>query len=152
MPIDARDQRIIRELQANARITNIELAELVGLSPSNCLRRTKALEDSGLIRGYCAIVDAKRAELGVIAYLMIDLDQRAETDGNLFVDVIGRDERIIECSAVTGRNDVIAKVAVRDIEALGDLTMNTLLTLPSVRSITSCVVVKGIKNGLPIAF
>ena len=150
MTIDTRDRKIIRELQANARLTNVELAERVGLSPSNCLRRTKALEGSGLIRGYTAILDAKGAGLNVIAYVMIDLDQRAETDARAFRDAIEREDAIIECSAITGSSDMIAKVMVRDIEALGELTMNTLLKLPSVRSVTSCIVVKCLKSSVPI--
>lgn len=146
MTLDDRDLRIIRELRHDGRLTNVDLAERVGLSPSNCLRRTRALEESGIIRGFTIILDARRAGLGLSAYLMIDLDQRVETDARSFVDTIARDDRIVECAAITGAHDVIAKALVADVDELGNLTLDTLLKLPSVRAVTSCIRLKDLKT------
>ena len=76
--LDERDDRIIGALQSNGRLTNVELARKVGMSESSCLRRTRALEDLGVIKGYAAVVDSKRAGYELIAFLMVDLDQRRE--------------------------------------------------------------------------
>lgn len=146
MKIDQRDRRIVEELQADGRLTNSELAERIGMSPSNCLRRVRALEEVGLIRGYTAIIDAKRAGYQLAVYILVHLDQRIETDAKSFLATVARDERVIECSAITGSHDFMIKAVVEDIEALGELSMETLLRLPSVKGLTSCLVIKTYKQ------
>lgn len=144
--LDASDFRILRELQRNGRLSNAELAERVGLSPSTCLRRTRALEDAGVIAGYAAIIDGAMLGARITAYIMINLDQRVETDARMFFDRVARDDRIVECVAITGSHDIMMRVQLPDIAALADLTMDTLLKLPSVRSLTSNIVVRAIKS------
>lgn len=144
--LDKGDFRILRELERNGRLTNMELASRVGMSPSTCLRRTRILEDAGVISGYSAIIDKSAIGPNIMVYVMVDLDQRVETDAKLFFDKIARDERIIECVALTGNHDILIKAEVSDMAELAHLTMDTLLKLPSVRGITSSVVVRSIKR------
>lgn len=145
---DAGDRKILQELQRNARLSNMELAARVGMSPSTCLRRTRALEKAGIISGYVAIVDAAALGPSISLYIMVDLDQRIETDAKMFFDRIARDERIVECVALTGSHDILIKAEVRDMAAMAHLTMDTLLKLPSVRSITSSIVMRPIKRSV----
>ena len=153
MKIRSEERRILEVLQMDGRISNVELAKAVNLSESPCLRKTKALEESGVISGYRAVVDQKKAGYGISAYIMVSLDQRSEVDTAAFFDSVQREERIIECVAVIGSNDMILKVVAKDIEDLGELTMQGILRQPSVKDIASSVVLKDIKSfsGLPVA-
>lgn len=146
------DRRILRQLQADGRISNVELAARVGMSESPCLRRTRALEEAGVITGYRAMLDPKKLGFTLSAYVLVNLDQRTETDEEMFFTAVAREPRIIECAALTGPNDLILKVVARDIEDLADLTMHGILRLPSVKDIASCVVLRTIKAdaGLPV--
>lgn len=147
--LDQGDRKILRELQRNARLSNIDLAARVGMSPSTCLRRTRALEEAGVISGYVAVVDPAALGPRISLYVMVDLDQRIETDAKMFFDRIARDDRIIECAALTGSQDILIRAEVRDMADMANLTMDTLLKLPSVRSITSSIVMRPIKRAAP---
>lgn len=147
--IDIGDRKILRELQRNARLSNIDLAARVGMSPSTCLRRTRALEEAGIISGYVAVVDQAALGSSISLYIMIDLDQRIETDAKMFFDKIARDDRIVECVALTGTHDILVRAVVRDMADMAQLTMDTLLKLPSVRSLTSSIVMRPIKRAAP---
>lgn len=144
--LDAGDRKILRELQRNARLSNIDLAARVGMSPSTCLRRTRALEEAGIISAYVAVIDQAALGPSISLYIMIDLDQRIETDAKMFFDRIARDDRIVECVALTGNHDILIRAVVRDMADMAQLTMDTLLKLPSVRSITSSIVMRPIKR------
>ena len=146
MTLDPGDRKILRELQRNARLSNIDLAARVGMSPSTCLRRTRALEEAGVISGYIAVVDPAALGPRISLYIMVDLDQRIETDARMFFDRIARDDRIIECAALTGSQDILIRAEVRDMADMASLTMDTLLKLPSVRSLTSSIVMRPIKR------
>lgn len=147
--LDVRDRKILRELQRNARLSNIDLAARVGMSPSTCLRRTRALEEAGIISAYVAVVDLAALGPSISLYIMIDLDQRIETDARMFFDRIARDDRIVECVALTGNHDILVRAVVRDMADMAQLTMDTLLKLPSVRSLTSSIVMRSIKRAAP---
>lgn len=147
--LDVRDRKILRELQRNARLSNIDLAARVGMSPSTCLRRTRALEEAGIISAYVAVVDPAALGPSISLYIMIDLDQRIETDARMFFDRIARDDRIVECVALTGNHDILVRAVVRDMADMAQLTMDTLLKLPSVRSLTSRIVMRSIKRAAP---
>lgn len=152
MDLPPADRKILKELQADGRLTNVELAERTGMSESPCLRRTRALEDAGIIKGYRAIVDAKEVGLPISAYVLVNLDQRSETDTRRFFDAVEQEPRVIECAAITGVNDLILRVVARDIEDLADLTMHGILRLPTVKDIASCIVLHTIKAdaGVPV--
>lgn len=151
MTLKKEEQRILEVLQTQGRISNVNLAKAVNLSESPCLRKTKALETSGVITGYRAVVDQKKMGYGISAYIMVNLDQRSETDTAAFFDSVQHEPRIIECVAITGSNDLVLKVVAIDIEDLGKLTMEGILRHPSVKDVASSVVIKQIKpfSGLP---
>jgi len=152
MKIRKAEQRILDALQKEGRISNVNLARKLKISESPCLRKTRALEESGVITDYRAIVDPKKVGYGISAYVLVNLDQRSETDTTAFFDSVQDEPRIVECVAITGTSDLVLKVVARDIEDLGRLTMEGILRHPSVKDIASSVVIKEIKPfaGLPV--
>ncbi|NIB41060.1 Lrp/AsnC family transcriptional regulator [Pseudomaricurvus alkylphenolicus] len=150
MTIKNDEKAILAVLQQDGRLSNVELAKRVHLSESPCLRKTKALEESGIIRGYRAEVDPKLLGCHISAVILVNLDQRSETDTTAFFDAVQSEARIIECLAITGPNDLMLRVVAKDIDDLGDLTMRGILRYPSVKDIASCVVIKEIKPSSPI--
>ena len=150
MILSAEDRKVLRVLQSNGRISNVDLARRVHMSESACLRRTKAMEEAGVIAGYRAEVNAAAIGYGISSYVLVNLDQRAETDAQKFFEAVAHEPRIIECVAVTGGHDLILRVVSRDIEDLADITMAGILRHPSVKDIASCVVLKELKrnNGI----
>jgi Lrp/AsnC family leucine-responsive transcriptional regulator len=150
--MDAADRRILRELQQHGRLSNVELAERVGLSESPCLRRVRQLEQAGIITGYGARVDHRRLDIHVLAYIQVNLDQRSEADTAAFRSAVAEEPAIIECYAVTGSYDYLLKAAVADLDEFADLTMQRILRYPGVTSITSGLILKVLKEyaGFPI--
>lgn len=146
MDLTDEDRRILNVLLREGRISNVDLARKVNMSESACLRRTRALEDAGVIAGYRAQVDPAALGYGVSAYVLVNLDQRTETDARHFFDAIDREPRILECTAITGSNDLILRVVGRDMEDIADLTMGGILRHPSVKDIASCMVLKVLKS------
>lgn len=143
----AEDHRILRELGRDGRLSNVELARRVRMSESACLRRVHALEEGGAIVGYRAVIDPKAVGRNLAAYVLVNLDQRTATDARAFLDVIREDDRIGACVAVTGNFDLILEVTVRDVADLTDLTLDTLLKLPAVRDVVTCLALRTYKAG-----
>jgi len=106
---------------------------------SACLRRVRALEEGGAIAGYRAVIDPAAVGRNLAAYMLVNLDQRGAADGNVFLDVIRGDDRIIACAAVTGDCDLILEVSVMNAADLTHLTLDTLLKLPTVRDVVTCL-------------
>lgn len=145
--VRAEDLRILRELGRDGRLSNVELARRVRMSESACLRRVRALEDSGAIAGYRAVINPTALGKVLSAYMLVNLDQRGAHDANAFLDVIRDDERILTCAAVTGEYDLILEVAVSDVADLTNLTLDTLLKLPTVRDVVTCLSLRAYKAG-----
>jgi Lrp/AsnC family leucine-responsive transcriptional regulator len=146
MQFRAADHRILRELSCDGRLSNVELARRVRMSESACLRRVRALEESGAITGYRATIDPLAFGKVLSAYMLVNLDQRGAADEKAFLDVMRCDERIITCAAVTGEYDLILEVAVKDVADLTDLTLDTLLKLPTVRDVVTCLSLRTYKT------
>lgn len=144
------EQRLLEVLQSDGRISNVHLAAACNMSESPCLRKTKALEEAGVITGYRAMVDPKKLGLAVSAYILVNLDQRSETVTRKFFDAVQAEPRITECVALTGTHDLLLRVVASDIEDLADLTMRGILSYDSVKDIASCVVLKEIKPMSPL--
>ena len=144
--LDATDRKILSELQANGRISNTELARKIGLSESPCLRRVRNLEDDGVIAGYSALLDHRELGLEIVAYVQVNLDQRSEADTNEFVKAVKKAPWVIECVAISGTHDYLLKVAARNIDHFGALTMKKLLRFPGVTDVTSNLVLASIKD------
>ena len=133
------DHRILRELSRDGRLSNVELARRVHMSESACLRRVRILEEGGAISGYRAVINSVAVGKLLSAYMLVNLDQRGANDGEAFLEVIRNDDRIISCAAVTGDFDLILEVSVNDVADLTDLTLDTLLKLPAVRDVVTCL-------------
>jgi Lrp/AsnC family leucine-responsive transcriptional regulator len=115
--LDQYDQRILRILQQEGRISNQELADRIGLSPSPCLRRVRALEESGIIAGYRAMLDAKALGLSLVAFVSISMDRHTPERFENFDAQVQAMPEVLECFLITGRDaDYQLKVIVRDME------------------------------------
>ena len=144
--LDVTDKKILAELQAHGRISNTDLSRKVGLSESPCLRRVRNLEDDRVIAGYAALLDHRKLGLEIVAYVQVNLDQRSEADTNAFVKAVKRAQWIVECVAISGTHDYLLKVAARNIDHFGELTMKNLLRFPGVTDVTSNLVLASIKD------
>jgi Lrp/AsnC family transcriptional regulator, leucine-responsive regulatory protein len=140
------DHRILRELRRDGRLSNVELARRVRMSESACLRRVRALEEMGAIAGYHAAINPAALGKVLSAYMLVNLDQRGASQTNVFLDAIRDDERIISCAAVTGEYDLILEVSVEDVADLTHLTLDTLLKLPTVRDVVTCLSLRTYKS------
>ena len=137
--MDAIDSKILRELEAEGRISNLQLAERVGLSPSACLRRVQALEAGGVIKGYRAVLDRAKLGGGVTIFVMVGLGGQLKADSLSFEAAMAAAPEVRECHNVTGAVEYLLRVEVTDLEAYKRFHSDTLGTLPQVRSITSHV-------------
>ncbi len=152
MTLDSIDLRILRELQADAGLSNVELARRVHLSPSPCLARVKALEESGLIRQYVALLDPAMLGLLLNVFIFISLKQQTRASLEAFeARVCARDE-VMECYLMTGDADYLIRVAVPDIGALERFIIEELSPMPEVEKIRSSFALKQVryKTALPL--
>lgn len=153
MKIDKYDQKILELLQQNARLTNQEIADQVGLSPSACLRRFKALEGSGIIVGYRTLLDAKQLGLDLTALIHIAMDKHTQERFDDFENAVKRLPNIIECLLLTGQSaDYQIKVVIKDLEAYQDLLLNHITRIPGVSGVHTSFVLRKVvdKTALPI--
>lgn len=144
--IDAISDRILRELSRDGRISNLELAECVGLSPSACLRRVQDLERRGVIRGYRAVLDPAQTGKGFVAYVSVGLGQHTKASQEGFERAIARAPQVRECHNVTGSIEYLLRVEVADLAAYKHFHTEILGTLPQVSSITTFVVMGSAKD------
>src|SRR5688572_10990560 len=110
--MDDIDRKILKHLQDHARVTNAELADHVGLSPAPCLRRVRALEESGVIRKYVTLLDPKAINMGVTVFVQITLDLQVENRLEVFEKAIMRRPEVLECYLMTGDSDYLLRVVV----------------------------------------
>jgi Lrp/AsnC family leucine-responsive transcriptional regulator len=151
--LDTYDKHILEILQQEGRISNQELAERIGLSPSPCLRRVRALEDVGIIAGYRALLDAKALGLNLIAFISISMDRHTPERFTNFDAQIAALPEVLECSLITGRDaDYQLKVIVRDMDVYQDLLLNKLTRIDGVSGVHSSFVLRQIveRTALPV--
>lgn len=153
MNLDIIDLRILRELQADASLANVELARRVHLSPSPCLARVKALEASGLIRQYVALLDPAMLGLLLNVFIFISLKQQTRAALDAFEARICARDEVMECYLMTGDADYLIRVAVPDIAALERFIIEELSPMPEVEKIRSSFALKQVryKTALPLA-
>jgi DNA-binding Lrp family transcriptional regulator len=137
--MDAIDHRILQELQGDGRVTNLQLAERVGLSPSACLRRVQALEADGVIKGYRAILDRARLGAGLTVFVMVGLSGQLRRDSLAFERAMAEAPEVLECHNITGSVEYLLRVEVSDLATYKHFHSDVLGTLSQVRSITSHV-------------
>lgn len=151
--LDDADRRILQELQHDGRLTNAELAGRVGLSPSPCWRRTRALEESGLIQGYKAEVNPRKAGWGVLVFVLVQIDTHSEKDAIAFEQGVAKLDEVIACHSVGGGADFLLQVIARDLDHYAEFSMTVLRRLPGIKAMNSHFALKEIKarGALPVA-
>jgi DNA-binding Lrp family transcriptional regulator len=150
--LDATDWRILKELQANGRISNVELARKVGLSPPPCLRRVRALEEAGIISGYFALLDEKSLDFQAIAFASVGLNSQSEPDLRAFENRVLAWPLVRECYMLSGEMDFTLKCVAPDLTAFQDFIINELTAAPNVASVKTTLVIRRVKfePGVPI--
>ena len=150
--LDATDWRILRELQADGRLTNVALAERVGLSPPPCLRRVQALEQAGFIGGYHARVDARMTGFEVAAFIMVTLRAQGEVELRDFENQVLKWPLVREAYMLTGDADFILKCVAPDLTGFQDFVIRQLAAVPNVASVKTNVVLRPAKvePGVPL--
>ncbi|KAA0917563.1 Lrp/AsnC family transcriptional regulator [Aquicoccus porphyridii] len=146
MKHDPITQKILRALTDNGRISNLELADRVGLSPSACLRRVVALEKAGVIRGYRAVLDPAQMGVGFLAYITVGLSQHTKAAQEAFEHAMARAPEVRECHNVTGAVEYLLRVEAADLAAYKAFHTEVLGTLPQVQSLTTYVVIGSPKD------
>lgn len=152
MHLDTIDKKILKELQENARLTNVELADRVGLSPSPCLRRVRALESSGAIKGYKAIVDQETVGMPVSVFVMVSLERQIEGALEEFEKRVRELPEVMECYLMTGDMDYLLRVVTRDLQTYEQFLIHDLTKFPGVRGIKSSFALKQViyRIALPV--
>ncbi len=152
MSLDATDLRILEQLQADASLSNVELAKRVHLSPSPCLARVRALEKAGLIRQYVALLDAQQLGLHLNVFISISLKQQSRETLEAFEQRIVLRDEVMECYLMTGDADYLLRVAVPDMPALERFILEQLSPIAQVEKIRSSFALKQVryKTALPL--
>ena len=151
--LDAIDRQILENLQNDARMRNVELAEKVGLSPSPCLRRVGNLEETGVIRGYATLVDAEAVGLPVSVFVSVTLEKQIEKTLEKFEKEIHARPEVMECYLMTGDADYLLRVVTADLGAYERFLIKHLTRIPGVASIKSSFALKQVayRTALPIS-
>ncbi|WP_137701105.1 Lrp/AsnC family transcriptional regulator [Marimonas lutisalis] len=144
--MDAINDKILHELSRDGRISNLNLAERVGLSPSACLRRVAALEQAGAIRGYRAVLDPAQMGVGFVAYIAVGLNQHTKSAQQAFERAMDRAPEVRECHNITGSVEYLLRVEVADLADYKRFHTDVLGTLPQVQSLTTYVVIGSPKD------
>ncbi len=143
LTLDRKDQQILQELQKNARMTNQELADRVGLSPTPCLRRVKRLEEAGVILRHVTLLDPEQLGLGLTAYVGIAMDRHTPDRFDDFEKAISTMPEVLECSIVTGQEaDFLLKVMVKDMTHYEGFLLGKLAKLKGVTGVHSSFVLR----------
>ena len=149
--LDPIDRKILAELQADGRVTNVELAKRVGISAPPCLRRVRTLEESGYIRGYHANVNARELGFEVQVFAMVGLASQAESDLTAFEEKCRNWPLVRECHMLNGEVDFLLKCVAPDLSSFQSFLTGQLLTTPNVESVKTSLVIRPAKDepGVP---
>ena len=152
LALDAIDRKILAQLQQDARIANVALADAVGLSPAPCLRRVRALEEQGVIRKHVTLVDPAAVGLAVSVFVHVSLERQIEPSLKRFEAVILTRPEVMECYLMTGDADYLLRVVCADLGAYERFLLDHLTQVPGVASIRSSFALKQVKysTALPI--
>ncbi|RFB78498.1 Lrp/AsnC family transcriptional regulator [Methylovirgula sp. 4M-Z18] len=150
--LDAIDRRILAALQQDGRLTNVQLADKVGLSPSPCLRRVRFLEDAGVIGGYHASLDRRELGLGLTVFVEVKVQRHDDESATAFREAVKARREIISCHLVSGQSDFLLQVVLPDLSAYETFLLDVLLKLPGVSDIRSNFAIQTVKaeGGLPL--
>lgn len=150
--LDKIDRRLLAELQAEGRVTNVELAKRVGLTAPPCLRRMRALEDSGVIRGYHAEVDPAKLGFAITVFAMVSLKSQAEADLRAFEEHMKALPEVRECHMLNGEIDFILKIVSHDLQSFQEFLTSKLTPAPNVGSVKTSLTIRTAKQlpGVPL--
>lgn len=148
--LDSIDRRIVAALQDDGRLSNVELAERVGLSPSPCLRRVKRLERDGYLQGYRAVLQRGRIGLGFTVFLGVKIEGHANKDAVAFQDEIIAMPEVVSCHLISGEVDYLLEVVVPDLDHYRAFLVEKLLEMPIVREVRSSIAIETLKAGAPL--
>jgi len=146
MKLDRFDAKILDALQRDGRLSVVDLAESIGLSPTPCARRIKALESEGAIEGYAAVLNPALVGLAVLAIVQVKLSEHTDETVARFESEIQLMDEVTKCMAMTGSYDFILEVYGKDLEALSNVVLKKLIRVPNVRDLQSSVVLQTIKR------
>lgn len=152
--LDETDIRILSALQESGRLSNVDLAQSVGLSPSACLRRVQALEAGGYVRGYTALLNPKLLGLGVTAIVMVQIAQDSEEKMEAFRRRVQEFPEVQFCLSVTGSADYVLRIVAPDLETFERFVVRDLLKTPGVKDVRSHFVLGTVKDhcNLPLTY
>jgi Lrp/AsnC family leucine-responsive transcriptional regulator len=153
MEIDRHDRQILSILQENGRISNQDLADRIGLSPSPCLRRVRTLEDAGIVIGYRALINAKALGYTLMALIYISMDKHTPERFENFERQILQIPEVLECLLITGQDaDYQIKVVVKDMDAFQELLLNRITRIQGVTGVHSSFVLRKVvdKTAVPV--
>ena len=152
LQLDDIDRMILRNLQAEGRITNVELAARAGLTAPPCLRRVRALEEAGIIRGYHAELDPEALGYGITVFAMVSLKSQAEDDLRAFEEHVRQLEPIRECHMLNGEIDFVLKIVAHDLQEFQRFLTTELTPAPNVASVKTSLVIRTGKHqpGVPV--
>jgi DNA-binding Lrp family transcriptional regulator len=150
--LDAADKRILSVLQTEGKLTNVDLAARVGLSPSPCLARVKAMEQAGVIGAYVALLDPAAVGIGLSAFIQVTLERQSESALKTFEARMAGFPEVMECYLMTGDSDYLLRVVVPDVQALEHFIVRELSTIPGMANIRSSFALKQVKykTALPL--
>ncbi len=153
LQLDRIDYRILHHLQNDGRLTNLELAERVGLSPSPCLRRVRALEDAGILKRYVGIVDAKAVGLPISAFISVSLRSQEVGALDAFQNAVKSFPEVMECYLMTGNSDYLLRVVMPDLESYERFLADKLTRIPGIGNIQTSFALKPVvaRTELPLA-
>ncbi len=146
MSLDKTDVRILAELQRDGRQSVVDIAERVGLTHTPCLRRIRHLEDTGVIRGYTAVLDPAAVGLRVTAFVQVKLERHVDDTMTRFMQAVESIDDVVSCHATTGNFDFLLTVLATDLDSLGTVVLKRLVALPGVRDIQSSIALRTVKR------
>ena len=150
--LDSIDRKLLAELQAEGRVTNVDLARRVGLTAPPCLRRVRALEEAGVIKGYHAELDAASLGFTITVFAMVSLKSQAEEDLRAFENHIKSLPEVRECHMLNGEIDFILKIVSKDLQSFQEFLTSKLTPAPNVASVKTSLTIRTAKNepGVPL--
>jgi DNA-binding Lrp family transcriptional regulator len=150
--LDQIDRRLLSELQEDGRVTNVELAQRVGLTPPPCLRRVRALEDAGVIKGYHAELDASKLGFAITVFALVSLKSQAEEDLRQFEAHMRTLAEVRECHMLNGEIDFILKIVSKDLQSFQEFLTSKLTPAPNVASVKTSLTIRTAKQmpGVPL--
>lgn len=151
MKLDEIDRKILRLLQENGRMTNVDLSRQVGISAPPCLRRVRALEEKGYIQGYHARLNAAELGFGLTVFAMVGLHSQAEADLKAFEDLVRGWPMVRECHMLNGEIDFMLKIVARDLNEFQTFLTSQVTPAPNVASVKTALTIRSAKNepGVP---